>query len=83
MPLRCYDKRGPNDNQEEGKELAAREWPNQCSIGFPEIFHHDSKDRVTNEEQSGQNAVRLARTRPHKPQNREQYDSFEEGFINL
>ena len=83
VPLCRHDKRGANGNQEKRKELAARERPDQFGIGLAEIFDHDSKDRVTNEKQSGQNAVGLARARPHKPQNREQHDTLEEGFIKL
>jgi hypothetical protein len=67
VPLCRHDKRGANDNQEKRKELASRERPDQFGIGLAEIFDHDSKDRVTNEKQSGQNAVGLARPRPHKP----------------
>jgi hypothetical protein len=69
MPFRRHDKSGANDNEEKRKELAAREWPNQFGIGLAETFNDDSKDRVTNKKQSGQNAVGLARARSHKPQN--------------
>ena len=83
MSLRRDDKRDTNDNEEEGKKLAPCERPDQCRIGFAEIFHHDSENRVANEEQSGQHAVWLPHARPHKPQNREQHNTLEEGFINL
>ena len=83
MSLRRHDKPGANHNQEKRKELAARERPDQFGIGLAEIFDHDSKNRVTNEKQSGQNPVRLARPRSHKPQNREQRDALEEGLIKL
>jgi hypothetical protein len=42
-----------NDDQEEGKELSARERADQLRIGFAEIFNHDAKDRVADEKQSG------------------------------
>src|SRR5215472_8381499 len=83
MLLCRHDKRGTDYDQEERKELAAGERPDQFGVGFAEIFDNDSKNRVTNEKQSGENAVGLARARSHKPQNREQYDTLEEGFINL
>src|SRR4029077_13833386 len=82
-PLCHDDVRNTNGDQEKRKELAARERPDQFSIGLAEIFDHDSKDRVTNEKQSGQHPVRLARARPHKPQNRKQHDPFEESLIKL
>src|SRR5262245_55512632 len=83
MLLRRHDKRGANDNQKERKELAACEWPDQFGIGLAEVFEYDSKDRVTNEKQSGENAIGLARASPHKPQNREQHHTLEESFIKL
>jgi hypothetical protein len=83
MLFRRHDERGPDYNQKKGKELAARKRPNQCGVGLPEIFDNDSKDRVTNEEQSGENAVGLSHSRPHNPQNREQRDTLEESFIEL
>ena len=83
MLFRRYNKRGANRNQEERKELAAREWANQLGIGLTEIFDNDSKDRITNEEQSGENAVGLTCARPHKPQYCEQHDTLEESLIDL
>ena len=83
VPLCRHDKRRANDDQEKRKELAARERPNQLCIGLAEIFDYDSKDRVTDEEQPRQNAVRLARARAHKPQNREQHQTLEESFVKL
>ncbi len=41
------------------------------------------KDRIADEKQSGQNSVRLAGARPHKPQNREQNNPFEERLVKL
>ncbi len=83
VSLRRHDKCDTNHNQEKRKELAARERPDQFGIGLAEIFNYDSKNGVTNEKQSGQNPVRLARARSHKPQNREQRDALEEGLIKL
>jgi hypothetical protein len=77
VSLRRYDERGANHNQEERKELAARERPDQFGIGLAKIFDYDPKNRVTNEKQSSQNPVGLARPRSHKPQNCEQSDTFE------
>src|SRR4029077_2783132 len=82
-PLCHAHLRNTNGDEEKRKELAARERPDQFSIGLAKIFDHDSKDRVTNKKQPGQNAVGLARVRPHKPQNCEQHDPLEEGFIKL
>src|SRR5262249_31992279 len=83
VPLGRRDKRGTDDNEEKGKELATLERADHFGIGLTEIFHHDSKNCVTNEKQSGQNAIGLARSRPHKPQDREQHDTLEESFIEL
>ena len=83
MPFRSHDKRRANDDEEKRKELAACERPDQFGIGLAEIFDQDSKYRVANEKQSGQNAVGLTRARPHKPQNREQNDPFEKRFVKL
>jgi hypothetical protein len=83
VPLCRHYECGANHNQEERKELAARECSDQFRVGLTKVFNHDSKDRVTNEKPSGQNAVGLARARPHKPQDCEQHDSLEESFIKL
>jgi hypothetical protein len=81
VPLCRHDKRDTNDNQEKRKELASRERPDQFGIGLAEVFDHDSKDRVANEKQSGQNAVWLGHARSHKPENREQRDPLEKCFV--
>jgi hypothetical protein len=79
---RC-DKSDTNRNQKKGKKLAAREWANQLGVGLAEIFDDDAENRVADEKQSGQDSVRLARSRPHEPQSGEQNNPFEERFIKL
>ena len=49
MPFGSYKKSHTNNNQEKRKELAARERPDQCSIGLAKIFDYDAKNRVANE----------------------------------
>src|SRR5436309_14726101 len=82
-PLRSCNERNTNGDQEKRKKLPTRERPDQFGIGLAEILNHDSKDRVTNEKQSGQTDVGLTRARPHKPQDCKQHNTLEKGFIKL
>src|SRR5882724_2916034 len=82
-PLCRGNESNTNGDQEKRKELAARERSDQFGIGFAAVFDHDSKDRVANEKQSGQNAVWLAHARSHKPENCEQGDALEKCFVKL
>src|SRR5206468_11409388 len=80
VPLCRDDVRNTNGDQKKRKELAARERPDQFGIGLAESFDRDSKDRVTNQKQTGHNAGRLARARPHKPQTFESDGSLQQSF---
>src|SRR5256886_106689 len=77
------DKSNPDRNQEERKELAARERAYQRRVGFAEIFDHDPKNRVQDKKQSCQHSVWLACARAHEPQNGEQNDPFEKCLVEL
>ena len=81
--FRENDKGDSDHDQEEGKELAAREYSDQGRVRLAKVFDNDAKDSVANEKQSGQNAVGLTRARPDEPQDREQDNSFEESFVEL
>ena len=66
--LLCRDHKSDTDRyKEEGEELAACEGTDQLRVGFAEIFDDNSKNRVANKKQSGQNPVGLARSGSHKP----------------
>src|SRR5438445_10267169 len=75
--LRNNNERQSNCDQEERKELTTGKSGNQARIRFAKIFDHDSKKRVEDEKQAGQNSVRLPHPCPHEPEDREQNDSFE------
>src|SRR5438067_8953087 len=77
------DKSNPDRNQEERKELAARERAYQRRVGFAEIFDHDSKNRVQDKKQSCQHSVWLACAHAHEPQNGEQNDPLEKSLVEL
>src|SRR2546421_7182312 len=80
----CDDHEGEaNRDQEEGKELTAGKTANQARIRLAEIFYKDAKDRVEDEKQTGENAIRLAHSRAHEPEDREQNNAFKESFVKL
>src|SRR5258707_12940501 len=56
-----HDECCANHNQEERKELAARECSDKFRARLKKDFNNDYKDRVTNEKLSGKNTVVLAR----------------------
>src|SRR6266446_5834586 len=72
-----------NRDQKERKELTAGKTGNQARVRLAEIFNDDPKDRVTNEEQTSQNTVRLPHPSPHEQEDPEQNHSFEKGFVKL
>jgi len=63
--LRRRNKRDPDRNQKERKELAPRKMAYQCCIGLTEIFDRDPKNRVEDKEEPSQHSVRLACSRAH------------------
>ena len=70
-----------DDDSEEGEELAACKYSDQRRVRFAKIFHNDSEDRINDQEQSGDEAVRRAEPGPDKPKNRKENYSFERGFV--
>jgi hypothetical protein len=78
-----HDKPGADNDEKEREKLASRERTHQCRIRFAKIFDDDSEDGVADKKQPGQNAIRLPLPSSHKPQDREQNDSFEESFVQL
>jgi hypothetical protein len=63
--------------------LAAREHPDQGRIRFAEIFHDDPEDRVNDEEQTGDETIRGAETRPDDPEDDEEDQPFQKRFVKL
>src|ERR1700730_16261245 len=77
------DQRQSDGDQEKRKELATGKTGDQARIRFVKIFDRDSKDRVANEKETGQHAVRLSRARAYEPKDREQDNSLENRFVEL
>src|SRR3954449_7143225 len=67
--FRGDDECSADENQEKRKELTSGKSANQGRVRFAEIFNDDPEDGVADEEQPGQNTVRLARPGPDKPKN--------------
>src|SRR5438552_15652624 len=77
------DKSETDGDEKKRKELTARKSGDERCVRLPEIFHHDSENRVAEKKETGQDAVWLSRPRPHQPQNGEQEDAFKKRFVDL
>src|SRR5712692_2715554 len=81
--FRGDDQRQSDSDQEKRKELATVKTDDQARIRFAKIFDRDSKNRVANEKETGQHAVRLSQARAYEPKDREQDNSLEKSFVDL
>src|ERR1700730_15711179 len=81
--FRRNNERHTDHDKKEGKELSASKAGDEGRVRFPEIFEHDSENRVANEEQTGQDAVRLAGPGADIPEDGEKHDALEKGFVDL